>query len=69
MALVPYRFEPEQEEDSEGSEIVTSESEIVEELSIPTGMINNTSWCQCGACQMMSTEEECVCCHEIPQDM
>ncbi|XP_040265171.1 kelch repeat and BTB domain-containing protein 4 isoform X2 [Bufo bufo] len=32
----------------------------------PEGRLQNTNWCQCGQCTIMSEVEECVCCHELP---
>ncbi|XP_052708921.1 uncharacterized protein LOC128183804 [Crassostrea angulata] len=31
--------------------------------------LGNSDWCTCGNCPLMSTIEESVCCHEIPQIM
>ncbi|XP_046845063.1 uncharacterized protein LOC124438915 [Xenia sp. Carnegie-2017] len=64
--ILPYQFEPEwpadeheeahQFEDNEDQEFVYIEDE---------SRRDNLEWCQCGNCQIMDNNEECLCCKEI----
>lgn len=60
--LKPYDFEPicEPRQFESCSEVSTTES----------SRIGNTSWCFCGKCRAMETEEESYCCldtNEVPE--
>ncbi|XP_062602661.1 uncharacterized protein LOC134264381 [Saccostrea cucullata] len=66
----PYNFEPllNQTQDSNRSKSEDSEGgDLKEENAV--GVIGtrreNLAWCDCERCQVMETNEECLCCHEI----
>lgn len=62
LGTQPYLFEPEASSDEEINQQSSPESTDEDRLG-------NTDWCSCGNCPPMSTIEESVCCHEIPQVM
>nr|XP_034335728.1 uncharacterized protein LOC117692315 [Crassostrea gigas] len=66
MDIRPYMFEPpaecvNQENSSQSSEESESDTE-----DNPGHRRNGTIWCECGSCEVMPTEAECICCSEIP---
>lgn len=66
MDIRPYMFEPpaecvNQENSPQSSE--ESESDTEDNLGHRR---NGTIWCECGSCEVMPTEAECICCSEIP---
>ena len=69
--VMGFQYEPER------SGNVTSKPDFAEDddddnesMEIPaassTSHINNVGdWCSCSHCVSMSTEKECICCHEV----
>ena len=57
--LQPYRFEPERVPNPEDSE---RENEEVNDR------LEGTFWCSCERCQIITTQRECVCCREQPEE-
>ena len=58
--LQPYRFEPERVPNPEDSEHQNAE-EVNDRLE-------GTFWCSCERCQIITTQRECVCCREQPEE-
>lgn len=71
FGLSPYMFEPTYSnqnydyDDSESSQIDEEEEEESESEGDEQGRVGNTSWCQCGKCELMDTETESICCMEV----
>uniref|UniRef100_K1PIH5 Uncharacterized protein n=1 Tax=Magallana gigas TaxID=29159 RepID=K1PIH5_MAGGI len=66
MDIRPYMFEPpavcvNQENSSQSNEESESDTE-----DNPGHRRNGTIWCECGSCEVMPTEAECICCSETP---
>ena len=57
--LQPYHFESERVPNPEDSEF---ENEEVNDRS------EGTFWCSCEQCQIITTQRECVCCREQPEE-
>ena len=59
------RDQPGEESDSSWESVDFSSDD--EEANIRYARCNKpaASWCRCGQCQPMSTEEECFCCQEL----
>ena len=57
--LQPYRFEPERVPKPEDSE---SENEEVNDR------LEGSFWCSSERCQIITTQRECLCCREEPEE-
>ena len=60
--LRPYDFEPipSSQPQNEPDTQTYSENDIEQ----PARRSGNNSWCRCGKCRIMDTEEESLCCHD-----
>ncbi|XP_046863461.1 P2X purinoceptor 7-like [Xenia sp. Carnegie-2017] len=62
----PYQFEPEWPADEHEEAHQFEDNEEQEFLYIDDeSRRDNLEWCQCGNCQIMDNNEECLCCKEI----
>ena len=68
IGIEPYMFEPEYDSD-ELTEMTANQAHSACQTSaspdLPTPAVS--SWCRCLKCDNMQTQEECVCCHALPE--
>ncbi|XP_061195119.1 P2X purinoceptor 7-like [Saccostrea echinata] len=64
LDIQPYMFEPLPRENPQNQQENSDESEGDEGNDEET-RLQNTTWCECGSCEVMRTSIECVCCAEI----
>lgn len=69
MALIqPFQFEPEYPTDEENDESYSLSQESGEhgpDDEERASRVGDRSWCQCGNCIPMPTEQESMCCQEL----
>lgn len=68
VALLPYQFEPEwndeQLDNMAGDDFGENQVENQVEVMINERLVDVTTWCQCDNCTIMPTVRECQCCSE-----